>query len=443
MAPQRPDSRAAHSKELAAVSSKAKSPAEAPQEHKAKEEPKAEPQEPSPTVCRLVEAIKAVKVDNFLWSLDRNAVDESMLDAIAKLPPLIDNHGGIIRLSMKHQQDVERQKLEEEQAQLQGTQPAEEDEVLASGSLQLGGEPETAEERKDGSGQAISVRGAANAGGPGIAANQQYNSHSSLLNDLSTIGLGERSMTPQQQQNLALLKNNRPGQDAGFDQFQRGPSGNTSQHQSQLSNPFQNQNQQLSALSRHARQSSRYTFANDTSSASTAITPATNAQLLAQQSAMMPPNQQKSFPGQTQVPPNLQTSFYSGVQGPPPGLKSSGTPPISGGGMFGQGHGFAKAMGGSASYGFNNAMGKGNNDDLLRDIIRSRSGMGGNMGADSAKSELLSLPKAPVAAFRYNQPPPSYSAAILDASFGLPTIFPPEPAVDRRRRRKRRGSHKR
>jgi CCR4-NOT transcription complex subunit 4 len=38
-----------------------------------------------------------------------------------------------------------------------------------------------------------------------------------------------------------------------------------------------------------------------------------------------------------------QVPFYSGVQGPPPGLKTTGTPPVNGSGMFGQGHGFTSS----------------------------------------------------------------------------------------------------
>ena len=383
MAPQRPESRSAQLKES---SSKTKPANEAPRgAPKSKQETKAETQKQLPTVLRLIEAIKAVTADNFEWSLDRSGLDEATFEAITKLPPMIDPNGGLIRLSAKRQQELERQKLEDEQPPSQGVPMMDDDEVMASGSLQLGGEPESADDRKNASGQAIRARGPTNAAASALAGQTPpFETHNSLLNDLSTMGLGERSMTPRQQHNLALLKGNRPRQDS-FDQYPRGPPGNTSQHQSQLSNPFQNQNSQLSGFSRHGRQGSRYTFANDSSSASTAVKPATNAQLLAQQSAMMPPNQQKPFQNQPQVQPNMQTSFYSGVQGPPPGLKSSGTPPISGGGMFGQGHGFASAMGGSGSFGFGNAAGKGNNDDLLRDMLRSRAGMPNAMGADAGK----------------------------------------------------------
>ena len=410
-----------------------------PREPKQKGAPKPQAAKPPAPACQLTRALRMVKLEDLAWTLDRGLVDESILEATAKMPPMIDAEGGAIRFA-KQQQDLERQKREEEDGPVQAALPAEEDEILASGSLQLGGEPETAEDGKD-SAHADRARGFAGHDVPKGYSGQgsQYETQNSLISDLSMMGLNERSMTPQQQRNLSLLRSNHQRQDSSvFEQFQRGPSGNTSQHQSQLSNPFQNQNQQLSAMARHGRHASRYTFANDTPSASTNVKPNANAQLLAQQSAMMPPNQQKPFSGHSQVPPNLQTSFYSGVQGPPPGLKSSGTPPVSGGGMFGQGHGFASAMGGSAGVGFGNT-GKGNHEDLLRDIIRNRSGAGNNTSLESAKSE--SAPPALNATGAFDAPGPSSTASTpLDHNLlNHLALHPSRPYNSVRRNRKRRG----
>jgi CCR4-NOT transcription complex subunit 4 len=47
--------------------------------------------------------------------------------------------------------------------------------------------------------------------------------------------------------------------------------------------------------------------------------------------------------------PGQQAPSYSGVQGPPPGLRTTGTPPVNGGSMFGQGHGFTSGYGASAA----------------------------------------------------------------------------------------------
>jgi hypothetical protein len=54
-----------------------------------------------------------------------------------------------------------------------------------------------------------------------------------------------------------LLKSHNQQLEGTLDQLQRGIGGNISQHQPQLCNPFQAQNQ-LSALSNHGRQGSRY-----------------------------------------------------------------------------------------------------------------------------------------------------------------------------------------
>ena len=268
----------------------------------------------------------------------------------------------------------------------------EDDDNLASGSLQLGGEPETQENEIDllsqlGTGRRSlpQPRTFGTTGGM----SQPFDGQVSMTNNFADLSMGVRSLTPQQQQQITLLKARSQQHDALYDQVQHGIRGNTSQHQPQLSNPFQAQNQQLSALSGHTRQASRYTFANDSMSASAAIKPATSAQLMAQQSAMMPPQHPKSFAAQSSQQPNMHTNFYSGVQGPPPGLKSSGTPPISGGGMFGQGHGFASAMGGSLNIGASHLVGKNSNDDLMREFLRGRSGIGNGLGSEVGKREFM------------------------------------------------------
>ena len=67
--------------------------------------------------------------------------------------------------------------------------------------------------------------------------------------------------------------------------------------------------------------------------------------------------------------------FSSGVQGPPPGLKPTGTPPVSGGGMFGQGYGF------TAGYGANTT---GRDADKSWDLHRGQRG-----NQDAGKRELM------------------------------------------------------
>jgi CCR4-NOT transcription complex subunit 4 len=98
---------------------------------------------------------------------------------------------------------------------------------------------------------------------------------------------------------------------------------------------------------------------------------------------MMPKNS-NNFNHISQHQPMGGQYYTSGAQAPPPGLKATGTPPVSGGGMFGQGHGFAT---GGLAYGAN-ATGR-NNDALYQDLLRGRNMDGGARVADAGKRESL------------------------------------------------------
>ena len=394
----RPDSRAARPTSATASESKGKAPQiSSPEPQEATELPHPTPKkyqlQQSLALQVLEKLVEELRTTNWAWSLNRSIHDEKTLNLIDNYPPLIDPQGGA-KLAARKKMEEEKRKEEAEAAVKleQSLTLADDEENLAGGSHQLGGEPENGDETlgpANNSRRQTPFGGILSGSGLLSGETQPFDRQVSLTNDFSNLGIGPRSLTPQQQRNITLFKSAGNQQDTGLDQPQRGPGTNTSQHHSQLSNPFQSQNQQLSALSRHGRHASRYTFANDSSSASTAIKPATNAQLLAQQSAMMPQNQHKGFVGHNNTQPNPHINFYSGVQGPPPGLKASGTPPISGGGMFGQGHGFASAMGGGAN--FNAGAGKNNSEENSRDMIRGRmGGGGGGVGADAGKSEFLS-----------------------------------------------------
>ena len=371
------------------------------------------------TLLGLERAVKTVTNSSFKWALDRTMYDDETLVIIDNYPSLIDMNGGAIRQAMKAQQEEERLIEEEKQRNmLQAMSSVEDDDNLASGSLQLGGEPETQEHPTDvvgrlGTGQHDMLQ-QRSFGIPG----QPFDGQMSMGSNFADLTLGGRSLTPQQQHHVSLLKSQNTLHEAALEQLQRGTTGNASLHQSQLSNPFQAQNQQLSALSGHTRQASRYTFANDSASASAIVKPATSAQLMAQQSAMMPPQLSKTFTNQASQPPNLRTNFYSGVQGPPPGLKSSGTPPISGGGMFGQGHGFASVMGGSHGLGRSNFGGKNSNDDLMRDFLRGRSGNGNGPGTDVGKREFMFPSFLPKPATSTTSPAPGLQSSLYGPPLG-------------------------
>ncbi|KAM3415384.1 hypothetical protein BST61_g8911 [Cercospora zeina] len=85
---------------------------------------------------------------------------------------------------------------------------------------------------------------------------------------------------------------------------------------------------------------------------------------------MMPPAGGNHFGTQHQAP---HAQFYtSNVQGPPPGLKTTGTPPVSGNLTFGQGHGFAT---GGLQYGAGSS--RNQQDNYYRDLLRGNDAASG------------------------------------------------------------------
>ena len=330
----------------------------------------------------LERAMKIFTTSSYKFVFDRSLYTEDQLKEIDSHPPLIDDYGGLIRYRIAKEKEQERQKQEEERNVIGAMSATEDDEAPASGSLQLGGEPETQDDANNTSGRMSAQQRSAIQPPFGSSSNVPFGGSNFLANNAAN---PIRTLTPQQQHQLSLLRSHSRNQQSPVNNshFQ---AGYTSLHHHQQSNPFQMQNQAFNTAQGHGRQASRYTFANDSASASTTVKPAANPQLMAQQAAMMPGNQNKHFQSQ-QIQSNIHGNhFYSGVQGPPPGLKSSGTPPISGGGMFGQGHGFASAMGGSAGFG-GNVGGKNTNDDLMRELLRTRNGSINGQGSDIGKRE--------------------------------------------------------
>ena len=339
------------------------------------------PREPHP----LEAAMKTFTTSSYKSSFNRSLYSEEDLKEIDSYPDLFDSRGGLVRYRMAKETEQERLKQEEERNVIGAMSATEDEEAPASGSLQLGGEPEIQDEANDNSGRISAQQRSAIQPPFGSSSSIPFGGSNFPTNNAANL---TRNLTPQQQHQLSLLRSQSRNQQSPVSnsQFQTGYTGNTSLHHHQQSNPFQMQNQAFNTAQGHGRQASRYTFANDSPSASTAVKPAANPQLMAQQAAMMPGNQNKHFQNQ-QLQSNVHGNhFYSGVQGPPPGLKSSGTPPISGGGMFGQGHGFASAMGGSAGFG-GNVGGKTTNDDLMRELLRTRNGSINGQGSDIGKRE--------------------------------------------------------
>jgi CCR4-NOT transcription complex subunit 4 len=311
-----------------------------------------------------------VNSPGFRFSFDENAFTNDELAAIERCPTMIDPYGGAKRRLMREKEAERLRQHLDAQARLQGrstpTEAAPEEENIESGSLALGGEPEEGT-RSFSTGSAIQ------------RPNQSSNASSSLNDQFSALGINPRSLTPHQRQQLGLLSS---------PSVQQAPGLGLPNQQSFGLGTFDDQrhtsyqNQQYDPAHGHARQSSRYSFANDS----------------------VKPNPSARFTGQQQPGPTSQHFYPSGVQGPPPGLKTAGTPPISGGGMFAQGHGFTSNM----NVGF--GAGKDANAEML---LRGRSGTGS--GHDVSKREYqLSLHNN-----SYRSPPLSAPApGLLNSLYG-------------------------
>lgn len=296
----------------------------------------------------------------FRFSFDEKSFSADELAAIERCPTMIDPYGGAKRRLMR---DKEAERLKQQldaQAKLQGRPTsagtAPEEENVESGSLALGGEPE--EGSRNFSATSAIQR-----------PNQSSNASSSLNDQFSNLSVHSRSLTPQQRQQLALLGSANVQQAPGLGQPNHHSFG-MGAFDEQRQGSFQSQ--QYDSSHGHARQSSRYSFANDS----------------------VKPNPAPRFPTQQQSGHTPQHFYPSGVQGPPPGLKSAGTPPISGGGMFAQGHGFTSNM----NTGFGAA--KDANADMP---MRGRSGTGS--GHDTKREYLLSFQNS-----SYRSPPLSAPA---------------------------------
>ena len=341
----------------------------------------------------LLELLRSIHSPELSFSRD---VD---LDSAASFPPLFDARGGEKRKVMRKQQEEARLQMEQDsQADVRSiTEPLEEEEP-ESGSLQLGGEPED----RDNAREDIPVQGfqrrpsaqlpiqrVANGGAfaPSLGQNFPQN-----LGNLSSIN--GRTLTPLQQQQLLLLKSSQP-HSGTTEQFPPGMGNQLGQ----ASTLFQQQG--------HNRQSSRYSFANDSSSAaSSAVKPVANPKSMAQQSSMMPSS--------SHTPQENRQFYGSSMPGPPPGLKSTGTPPVSGG-MFGQNHAFGGPMVGSSGFG---GVPKDSNSDMIRDMLRGRGSGGGSQGHDTGKREYM-FPS-------FLQQYPSASSTPAPASGLLASLYGPQ-----------------
>lgn len=311
--------------------------------------------------------LKTICSSDFKFVFSSAAFTEEEFKAITEFPQLLDPNGGAKRRAMREKEkELALQRDAETEAQAPSQPPStaerEENEATAGGSLQLGGEPEDGNENAPGH---LSRHAIAPPGQQGFGGNV-FGQNNSLTEDFSSLGLSNRGLTAQQQQQLLLSNFKSNPQPAG-------PLSASQNLQAQ-------QHGLTTNAPGHTRQTSRFSFANDSASASANVQPVANQKLMSQQNSMMPKN--TNHFGQMPQHQALGGQFFTNVQGPPPGLKPTGTPPVGGTSMFGQGHGFAT---GGLGYGAN-AAGRNNSDAMYQDLLRSR-----NMDrvADAGKRESM------------------------------------------------------
>ncbi|KAJ6095858.1 hypothetical protein N7486_006604 [Penicillium sp. IBT 16267x] len=353
----------------------------------------------------------------FVFSASHLPVDE--LQHIQNYPSFIDPYGGVKRRAMREKADKERASRESELAQTAQTAAAEEDSREA-GSLQLGGEPEDANpprgrqtRESHGAIQPPSQQGTADnstVGSPVSATSHQFHG----------LNLAGRSLTPLQQQQLMLLKS-AGNQQAGLsDPLSSAALDQAAQVRQGV---LQNQMAAQYALQAQGRQSSRFAFASDVNTKNIS-----NARMLNQM-------QQPGTPNPLSAPSpqhGLAGGFYtSGVQGPPPGLKTAGTPPISGGGMFAQGHGFTS----NTNVGLGSNVGKHDaTPESMRELLRGRSGtnIGGVQAQEAAKREFM----FPFLQQHQTPPPLTPINGLLSSFYGSRTGTPPDSGGSQKQKKK-------
>lgn len=387
-------------------------------------------QVPSSNIVALEKLLKAISSPEFRFRFSSSGLPPDDLAFIDNHPSLIDPYGGVKRRAMRERAEQERVRQEAE-AKLLLQRNITDEENLESGSSQLGGEPE--ESHTAGVPAARNGRDQQTAIQP---PSQQATANNSTLGSPASAGMqfqglaaNGRNLTPLQQQQLMLLKSG-SGQQSGLMDLQVNTPGAPDQNTLPRAGSFQNQMPSATNMPSHARQSSRFSFANDVP------TKSSNPRPFSQQTSVM----QTSSPGPLPTPSAQHglggQYFVSGIQGPPPGLKTAGTPPVSGGGMFAQGHGFTSSM--------NNNLGLGakqdGNADLMRELMRARGGASGAVQAhESSKRELL---------FPFLQqhntptpPPLAPASGLLNSLYGHQAGLYQDPVPQKQKKRGKKHRH--
>ncbi|KAK2736670.1 transcriptional repressor general negative regulator of transcription subunit 4 [Myotisia sp. PD_48] len=365
----------------------------------------------------LNQLLKAVNSPDFRFQFSSSALSQDEQALIENHPSLIDPYGGVKRRAMRERLDQERARHgSDARVPLQSNSMDDENLNLESGSSQLGGEPDELHMAAGLTGRHVRE--------PQLAIqppshqattnNSAGGSPASAAHHFPGINTNGRNLSQLQQQQLMLLKS-AGGQHPNFMELQLNNAGNFDHNALARGGTFQNQLPGMGNMPGHARQSSRFSFAGDINAKGS------NPRLLGQQAPMI--QNSNSNPLSTPANQHSLSNQYSvsGVQGPPPGLKTAGTPPVSGGGMFAQGHGFTSTM--------NNNLGVGTkqdgNADLMRELMRARNSANAAVHShDTTKREFIfpflqqnttPPPLAPVSGLfnpLYGQPLGSYQDSV-------------------------------
>ncbi|KAJ5125713.1 hypothetical protein N7448_005031 [Penicillium atrosanguineum] len=372
--------------------------------------------EPKPELASPFDSlIKELMSPEFRFVFSASELPADELRAIENYPSFIDPYGGVKRRAMREKAEQDRLKREQELLQTASV----EEESREAGSLQLGGEPEEGSQPRGrptreshGAIQPPSQQGTAEnstVGSPVSATSHQFQG----------LNLAGRSLTPLQQQQLMLLKS-AGNQQAGLsDPLSSAALDQAAQVRQGL---LQSQMAQFNAIHAQSRQgSSRFSFANEVGSKNM-----TNARMLSQMQSGTPNPLSSPSPQHT-----VGGGFYaSGAQGPPPGLKTAGTPPISGGGMFAQGHGFT-----NNNVGLGSTMGKQDaTPELMRELLRGRSGtnIGGVQGQEAAKREFM----FPFLQQHHTPPPLTPVNGLLSSFYGSQAGSAPDSGGSQKQKKK-------
>ena len=323
--------------------------------------------------------MKSLSESHLSFVFAASKIDPDEMAVIQNFPALFDVNSGSVEQMRRGKKngDLYKQEAAAHEIMALGAAPLDEHN-LESGSLQLGGEPEERQNALYGRGLMRLFQSPSELNQTEVAASNA-NSSFALTGDVGNLSLHNRPpinhlQQQQQQQKQNYMQQLRPAMTAisSFESLQN------SQAQAVPSSLFN----ASSGSGGHARQASRYTFANDSASASVSVKPVSNAKFMSQQSSL---GTQGINPQLSNTPtqPGFGNQVYANNnQGSAQGMKNSGMP-INNTGMFGQGLNLAS---GGINYGMNH-VGRNSNEEMLKELLRARSGVHGSQIPGIGKRE--------------------------------------------------------